>query len=195
MYIGKHRVESGKPRQKKALLLLASVALLICVVVGGSVAFLSTSTGPLKNTFNPSHVTCRVTEKFENNEKKDVSVTNTGDTEAYIRAAIVVTGKDAEGGNVYAGQPKAGTDYTIDLNRTDWTQIGDYYYYKFPVAAGESTSNLIKTCTPVNGNTPEGYDLNVEILASAIQSKPASVVQQTWGVTISNDSVTAYTGQ
>lgn len=192
MYIGKHRVESGKPRQKKALLLLASVALLICVVVGGSVAFLSTSTGPLKNTFNPSHVTCEVKEKFNETTKSNVTVKNTGDTEAYIRAAIVVTWKDAEG-SVYPEQPVLGKDYAMTLyeeDSADWFRGSDgFYYYKSPVAAKGSTNVLIQKCEPVESQTPEGYGLNVEILASAIQSKPSSVVQQTWGVTVKDGQI------
>ena len=36
-------------------------------------------------------------------------------------------------------------------------------------------------------NIPDGYFLSVEIVASAIQAKPTSVVTSQWGVTVAND--------
>jgi hypothetical protein len=36
----------------------------------------------------------------------------------------------------------------------------------------------------VNGKGPEGYYLNVEIVAEAIQAEPANAVQEAWGVTL-----------
>ena len=49
---------------------------------------------------------------------------------------------------------------------------------------------LIKECSVIDGKGPEGYHLSVEILASAIQSEPSSVVAEQWGVTVTDGNIT-----
>lgn len=190
MYQGKHvkRTKYSKRRanRRKATVLLSSLALLIVLLVGTTTAFLIASDGPITNIFNSSKVTCQVNEEsFDGTTKTNVTISNTGDTEAYIRAAIVVTWKDAENGNVYGSVPDENTDYTIALNLTDWIDGKDgFYYYKYPVApsgqTGSVTTALITSCTVYQDNAPAGYGLNVEILGSAIQSVPVSVVNEKW---------------
>ena len=189
MYQGKHvqctKYSRMRANKRKATVLLSSLALLIVLLVGTTTAFLIASDGPITNIFNSSKVTCQVNEEsFDGTTKTNVTISNTGDTEAYIRAAIVVTWKDAENGNVYGSVPVKDTDYTITLNLTDWIDGKDgFYYYKYPVAPsgqnGSKTSALITECTYVS-NAPAGYGLNVEILGSAIQSVPVSVVNEKW---------------
>lgn len=188
MYQGKYakRTKYSKRRanRRKATVLLFSLVLLIVLLVGTTTAFLIASDGPITNIFNSSKVTCQVNETFENDVKTNVTISNTGDTEAYIRAAIVVTWKDTENGNVYGSVPVKDTDYTIALNLTDWIEGKDgFYYYKHPVAPSGQTDSmttaLITECKDL-GNAPSGYGLNVEILGSAIQSVPVSVVNEKW---------------
>lgn len=186
MYQGKRlqkKASSGLRWQgKNAAMLIPALALLLTLSVGGTVAFLVAKGNPVRNEFTPSAVSCQVVEgTFNGDTKADVAVQNTGDTEAYIRAAIVVTWKAAEGGNIYAVKPKENVDYTITLNDTDWVLGSDgFYYHKKPVAAGKETQVLIETCSPVGGKVPAGYGLNVEIIGSAIQSVPDSVVTSVW---------------
>lgn len=195
MYQGKYgqRTKYSKRRtnKRKATVLLASLALLIVLFVGTTTAFLIASDGPITNIFKSSRVTCQVNEtSFDGTTKKNVTIFNTGDTEAYIRAAIVVTWKDkaddsTSNGNVYGVAPIVNKDYTIELNLTDWIDGKDgFYYYKYPVAPngeeGSMTTALIKSCTVIQDNAPAGYGLNVEILGSAIQSVPVSVVNEKW---------------
>lgn len=177
-----------RTHKKKASFLLTSMILLLTLIVGGTVSFLVASSGQVKNTFTPSHVTCAVNEKsFNGSTKTDVTVANTGDTTAYIRAAIVVTWKNAENGNVNPKTPVLDVDYTMTLNTSDWVRKADgFYYYKYPVSSGNSTRALINSCSYV-ANAPEGYGLNVEILGSAIQSVPTRVVTESWGVTPDSD--------
>lgn len=188
MYKEKHtRKESGVKKcysPHKAAVLLGCLALISAMLVGTTAAFLTVSTEPAENIFNPSEITCRVDEEFDGTEKTNVTVSNTGDTEAYIRAAVVVTWKDAENGNVYAKAPINQTDYTIELNAVDWFCGNDgFYYYRYPVAPqaeNGATTPLITSCKAIADKTPDGYGLNVEILASAIQSVPVSVVNEKW---------------
>lgn len=207
-YDGKYLQSEHKQlrRPKRLATLLVSLLLVLGVAVGGTVAFLSTRTDSKENTFTPSKVTCEVTETFKNNVKSNVAVQNTGDTTAFIRAAINVTWmKDAEAGTEYdaadqtvsAKIPVEGTDYSIKLaDNTNWIQGADgYYYYKLPVDPQVSTGVLIEECKlQNNASVPDGYHLSVEIVASAIQSAPDSVVQSMWHVTVENGIITRANG-
>lgn len=201
-YDGKYLQSEHKQlrRPKRLATLLVSLVLVLGVAVGGTVAFLSTRTDSKENTFTPSKVTCEVTETFKNNVKSNVAVKNTGDTTAFIRAAINVTwmsNQDAANQTVSAKVPVKDTDYSIKLaDNTNWIQGADgYYYYKLPVDPQDSTEVLIEECKlQNNASVPDGYHLSVEIVASAIQSVPDSVVQSMWHVTVADGKITSANG-
>ena len=173
MYKGSHvspRKKSG--RSRRPLLLLASLVLLLALAVGGTVAWLNSSSGPVTNTMIPGQVPITINEKFENGTKSDVSVTNNGNIDAYIRVAIVANAVD-ENGNIIAGKAPS---YTV--NETNWQYLDGYYYYKGAVAPDGRTEALFTgSVTVTNG------ELN--ILAESIQvlggtdGKTASVYA--WG--------------
>lgn len=201
-YDGKYLQSEHKQlrRPKRLATLLVSLLLVLGVAVGGTVAFLSTRTDSKENTFTPSKVTCEVTETFNNNVKSNVAVQNTGDTTAFIRAAINVTwmsNQDAANQTVSAKVPVKDTDYSIKLaDNTNWIEGADgYYYYQLPVDPQVSTGVLIEECKlQNNASVPDGYHLSVEIVASAIQSAPDSVVQSMWHVTVENGIITSANG-
>lgn len=201
-YDGKYLQSEHKQlrRPKRLATLLVSLLLVLGVAVGGTVAFLSTRTDSKENTFTPSKVTCEVTETFNNNVKSNVAVKNTGDTTAFIRAAINVTwmsNQDAANQTVSAKVPVKDTDYSIKLaDNTNWIEGADgYYYYQLPVDPQVSTGVLIEECKlQNNASVPDGYHLSVEIVASAIQSAPDSVVQSMWHVTVENGIITSANG-
>lgn len=201
-YDGKYLQSEHKQlrRPKRLATLLVSLLLVLGVAVGGTVAFLSTRTDSKVNTFTPSEVTCAVMETFENNVKSQVAVKNTGDTTAFIRAAINVTwmsNQDAANQTVSAKVPVKDTDYSITFAKnTNWIQGADgYYYYQLPVDPQVSTEVLIDECKlQENASVPDGYHLSVEIVASAIQSAPDSVVQSMWHVTVEDGKITSANG-
>lgn len=186
----------AKRMNKKQLTLLISLILIITVAAGGTLAYLVAKTSPVTNTFTPAEVTCQVNEKFENNVKREVSVLNTGDTDAFIRAALVITWKD-EDENVAPQTPLAETDYTISLNTgegDEWIAGTDgYYYYKNSVAPGHNTDVLINSCKP-EGAGLSGYTLHVEIIADAVQSEPATAVMSAWPVSVQDGVLSFGTG-
>lgn len=171
-------------RNNKSMALLVSLALLLCITVGGTVAFLVDVTDPVVNQFKPSEVTTAVAEKNESGKKTNVQITNTGDTEAWIRAEVIINWKN-EKGEVYYQLPVAGKDYKITYDlQNGWVQGSDgFYYWTKPVEAGAQTGVLIKSCH-INSLTaiapPAGYALNVEIICSGIQSKPAKAFTESW---------------
>ena len=198
-YAGKHQQSEHKQlrRPKRLATLLVSLLLVLGVAIGGTVAFLSTRTDSKVNTFTPSEVTCKVTEIFENNVKSRVAVQNTGDTTAFIRAAINVTWMkdadtyDAADQTVSAKIPVEGKDYSITFaENTNWIKGADgYYYYQLPVDPKGSTEVLIDECKLLDGaSAPDGYHLSVEIVASAIQAAPEAAVKAAWGDGFSIDA-------
>lgn len=173
-------------KNKKSIAMLVSIIALLTIVVGTTIAYLYTNTPSITNTFTPTKVTTTIEEK-PGNVKEEVKVKNTGDIDAYIRATVIVTWKNADG-DVYATEPVKGTDYTVTWTMSGWEKGSDgYYYYTSKVTPGESTGVLLTDCEPIEGKAPEGYQLSVEILASAIQAEPASAVVDAWGVTVAND--------
>ena len=98
---------------------------------------------------------------------------------------------------VSAKVPLKGMDYSIKFaENTNWIQGADgYYYYKLPVDPQVSTGVLIEECKlQENASVPDGYHLSVEIVASAIQSAPDSVVQSMWHVTVENGKIASANG-
>ena len=184
MYQGAHIRKGSKPRVRmnRTAVLFMAIIMLIGAVVGSTVAYLITKTGPVENKFTYASVSCKVEEDFKENTKKNVKITNTGSTDAYIRATYVVNWVDAEG-NIVTSVPD-GYKYELTENPDKtWTEGKDgYFYYLSPVAPGESTPGSLLTCTVKRPENPE-YRLSVEILATAIQSTPAKAVTEAWGVT------------
>ena len=177
----------SRRRSGKAAALLVSLLLLLTVTVGGTLAFLTTGAGPIANLFTHSQVTTKVDETVSGSTKSDVTIQNTGNTAAWIRAAVVITWQDAQG-NVYGQLPEEGTgkDYTITWG-TDWKTGNDgFYYWPSPVAAGSETGELIESCTALQSKTvgtgtdAVTYYLTVEVIGSGLQSKPANVFDTEW---------------
>lgn len=156
---------------KKTLLALVAALLVACAAVGGTLAFLQDKTDPITNTFTPAHVASAVVEdEFKGITKENVKVQNIGDVNAYIRAMVIVNWADANG-NVLAQQPVKGDDYTDWTPGNGWSEGDDgYYYYSDPVTPNGVTGVLIQRCEPEQGKAPEGYNLQVTILADAIQA-------------------------
>ena len=175
----------------KSVVLVVAAILLVSVVVGATVAYLVDKTPSLKNSFQPVAVTCLVQETYDSatKTKTDVSVKNTGDVSAYVRATVVVTWVSSDSGTTYGGAPELGTDYLAEFSSDGWIKGTDgFYYCTSPIAVGASTPILLKTASPVAGQAPDGYVLSVQIIASAIQAEPADAVTSAWtGVTVNSD--------
>ena len=190
----------------KKSIIITSVMLLLLVTVGTTLAYIFTETTPVENTFKPSKVSCAVVENGgtpvtgsvtdTGNVKENVQIKNTGDTDAYIRVAVVVNWASADGSCVWAQKP-ADDDYTITYNLSNgWFNGGDgFYYYSKAVSPGESTSVLIDEAkqhlAAPKGTDGTQYYLSIEIVASAIQSTPETVVENHWGVTVENGVITS----
>lgn len=194
-YSSRHAAGVSHLCRKQLFILLFSVILLSVAVIGGTLAFIFTKTDKTVNTFTPARVSCDVNEVFNGTEKRNVSVKNTGNTDAYIRAYISVTWmKDDEARNqtVTAKAPTENEDYTITFSQNNgWLKGSDgYWYYCIPVPADSSTETLIDKCKLKDGAiAPQGCHLSVEIVASAIQASPNTAVTSHWGVTLDGNRI------
>ncbi len=180
---------ANKHISAKLLIIILSVSVILAVSVGTAIAYLISETPPVTNTFTPTSVSCQVNQSADNS---NITVKNTGDISAYIRATVVINWV-SDNGSVYGGAPVEGTDYTVTYELNGWFKGADgFYYYSSPVTAGSSTSELITSIAPVAGKAPEGYSLSVQVLASAIQAEPTDAVSQVWpNVTVGSDGVLA----
>ena len=176
-------------KQSLAIKLVICLILLLMISVGGTIAFVVTHTSEIRNTFTESVVKCEVDETFKDNVKSNVSIKNTGDTTAYIRAFVNVTWMN-ESGQVASVSPKS-TDYMIEYSTSGWLKGSDgYYYYSLPVQPNDKTAVLINSCRLLEtASAPDGYYLSVEIVCSSIQSTPVSVVSDIWHVQLSGDEI------
>lgn len=181
-------------KQSLAIKLVICLILLLMISVGGTIAFVVTHTSEIRNTFTESVVKCEVDETFKDNVKSNVSIKNTGDTTAYIRAFVNVTWMN-ESGQVASVSPKS-TDYMIEYSTSGWLKGSDgYYYYSLPVQPNDKTAVLINSCQLLEtASAPDGYYLSVEIVCSAIQSTPVSVVKDIWHVQLSGDKIVGVNG-
>ena len=184
------RAKQRSRKNTRIITLLIALLLFSALAVGGTVAWLTANTGNVANTFTPSHVACQVTENFDGTTKSNVNVTNTGDTEAYIRVKLVTYRVNDDGQHI-------GGTATIPTFTpgSGWIEHDGYYYYTSPVKPGEEPNDDLISSITLTGsyNDADGGKQVIEVMAEAIQSQPAAAVGSSWGVSISEGSVTAYT--
>ena len=171
----------------------STIVILLCLCVAiASVsvvfAYLISKTNTITNTLVPTKVTCEVEEKFTNGVKSDVKIRNTGNIDAYIRATVVATFVSSDN-KVLSTAPIEGTDYPVSWASTGWVKGTDgFWYCEKPISPNAVTPNLISSASSLT--TVDGYNLNIQIIATAIQSKPETAVEDAWGITVVNGKIT-----
>ena len=156
-------------RRTKPTLLLACIALVLCLSIGGTLAYIVANSGTVSNEFVPGQVSCEVIHSDDT-----ISVKNTSNIPAYLRATYAVNWMDSSG-NVSGTKPAANV-----LIASGWTLGSDgFYYYTGSVSVNEVKSFISSYSA---GTVPEGYSLAVEVVAEAIQAEGmgASNAQDAW---------------
>lgn len=186
------RLKRRRIRKEIIVSLLLVLFLVMMVTVGKTLAYLLDKSQPIKNTFTKSSVTCQVTEDFTDKKtKKNVNVTNTGDTDAYIRVKLV-TYRVNEDGNQIGGLAQI----PMFTPGTNWIEYDGYYYYTLPVSPNGSPLNPLIGAEGIilEGSYPDadGGKQAIDVIAEAIQSYPSEAVGEAWGVSISEGVVLPY---
>ena len=172
------RIFNGSGGRKTALIL--SLCLIFALAVGTTFALLKASTAPVENTFTAAKSGTDIVEKLDGSQKTSIKVQNTGTAVSYVRVKLVMNWVD-ENGNVSA-EPVNITPSITD----NWFLKDGIYYYKMPVAAKGETTNLLQT--PITQDAaPEGYHLEVTVLAESIQAAPSKAVTDSWGVRVDSN--------
>lgn len=175
------RIFNGSGGRKAALIL--SLCLIFALAVGTTVALLKANTAPVTNTFTAAKSDIKINENVENGKKSSIQVENIGTATSYVRVKLVMNWVSDDDSKTISATP---VNITVDYDNTKWFEQGGIYYYKTPVAPVSAkpsnvTSNLLKT--PITQtNAPEGYHLEVTVLAESIQAAPDTAVQQSWDV-------------
>lgn len=169
---------------KRSLAALIALVLIICVAVGGTIAYIVTQTDKVENKFTPADVQIAIEEDFNGAVKSSITVQNVQaekNVPCYIRVKLVSNMQDADK-NVIGSA--AINSFKLGDN---WFDGGDgCYYYKDVVAVGKSTANLLADgakITLTNGQV-------VEVLAEGIQATPDTAVTSAWPVTVVNGQLT-----
>lgn len=172
------RIFNGSGGRKTALIL--SLCLIFALAVGTTFALLKASTDPVENTFTAAKSGTDIVEKPDGSQKKSIVVKNTGTAVSYVRVKLVMNWVD-DNDNVSAEPVNITPSITAD-----WFEQDGIYYYKMPVAANGETTNLLQT--PITqGTAPEGYHLEVTVLAESIQAAPSKAVTDSWGVGVDSN--------
>ena len=180
-------------------LLIAGAALSIAAAVGLTLAFMFKK-AEKTNRFIPAEVSCAVREKTDGSEvtgiaavgseKSDIRVENTGNVREFLRLKMVSYYVDANGdivGTVSSQYP------TLSLKNGWIAGANRTYYYPYPVEPGSLTGILCEPFTLGQTQLENGtmvYQV-MEVIAEAVQAEPISAVQETWGVTVTNNTITA----
>ena len=180
-------------------LLIAAAALCIAAAVGLTLAFMFKK-AEKTHRFIPAEVSCAVREKMDGNEvngtdavggeKSDIRAENTGNVKEFIRLRLVSYYVDSNG-NI-AGT--AASQYPNPTLKNGWIAGADHtYYYPFPTDPGGMTEILCEPFTLGQTQLEDGtavYQV-IEVIAEAVQAEPVSAVREAWGVTVTNNMITA----
>lgn len=180
------RIFNGSGGRKAALIL--SLCLIFALAVGTTLAYLKANTSPVTNTFTAAKSDIKIDENVENGEKSSIQVENIGTATSYVRVKLVCNWVDKDG-NVSATPVPAPT-----ITNSDWFEKDGIYYYTKPVAPTGQTSNLLDG-NPIKQpeGAPDGYHLEVTVLAESIQAAPSTAVEGAWAVKVVNGVLTPAT--
>lgn len=180
------RIFNGSGGRKAALIL--SLCLIFALAVGTTVALLKANTDPVTNTFTAAKSDIKINENVENGKKSSIQVENIGTATSYVRVKLVMNWvSDDKTNQTISSEP---VNIHVEYDTDKWFEQGGIYYYKTPVAPGNTTDNLLQKDKPITEPTdkPEGYHLEVTVLAESIQAAPSKAVTDSWHVGVAPET-------
>ncbi len=169
---------------RAALTAICLVFLLFCGI-GGTLAFLIDSTGPIKNIFTAATVKNEVDETFDGTEKSAIAVENTGDTPVYVRVKLISyrIKVDKDGVETIVGGASEIPPFNLESNWFYDLTTNCYYYKKALEKKGDKTSDLLDSSIELQ-NYEDGSKQVIEVLSEAIQAVPKKAVIEAWGLAV-----------
>lgn len=166
-----------KPLFKSKISLWASVLALVMIIgVGATLALMASPSNSVTNSFSVADIDTEIEEKGLTEGDKQVSITNNGPSDAYVRARIMVSGVNPDNVEIVSEEP---TKETVEANpntvylvmqnngneNSKWTKevadnndtySDDFYYYLDVLTKDESSKNLLEKV--VLGKDLQGED-------------------------------------
>lgn len=181
------RIFNGSGGRKAALIL--SLCLIFALAVGTTVALLKANTAPVTNTFTAAKSDIKINENVENGKKSSIQVENIGTATSYVRVKLVMNWVSDDDSKTISATP---VNISVNYDKTNWFEQDGIYYYTTPVAPVSAkpsnvTSNLLKTPIEQPEGAPDGYHLEVTVLAESIQAAPSKTVTDSWRVGVDNN--------
>ena len=176
------RIFNGSGGRKAALIL--SLCLIFALAVGTTVALLVAHTNAVTNTFTAAESKITIEEKTDNGSKSEIRVKNEGTATSYVRVKLVMNWVSKDGKTIY-GEP---VNIDVNYDKDNWFLKDGIYYYRTPVGpkdlGNDTTANLLKAGSPIKqpDDAPDGYHLEVTVLAESIQAAPDTAVKDAWKV-------------
>ncbi len=155
-------------KNRKTIIALLLVA--IVGIVGLTIAYFANSQ-TIENNFITKEYGTEVVEEFVSPENwlpgdtttKTVVAQNTGQVDQAVRVRLTEEWKTYKNGTLngwihpdgtkstHTTETELSTDERVAVinfaNNSDWTKVGDYYYYNYKLAPNEETSTLIESVT------------------------------------------------
>lgn len=139
--------------------LCIAVLALALVTVGGTLALMAVSSNSVINSFTAASIDTEIKEVLTDGDKQ-VSITNKGSSDAYVRARIMVSGvkstdvvivdqvpNTAEPNKVYLVMQNNGSasgQWSKESSSLNDTYSDAFYYYLGSLGNNENTSNLLE---------------------------------------------------
>lgn len=166
--------------RKKIIFIITTLLALNTFAFASTVLTYMTSTSQKNNVLYKPEPKISVVETLS--DKKIATIKNESNFSLYVRASFVAVYRSVSNPQMIIPAEKD-FNYVLDSNwSVKWILNGDYYYYRDPLSPGASTSNLLYNVVLKSGKTvPEGYQLEVSVLADSIQVEPTSGVIESWG--------------
>lgn len=167
---------------KRKIGLIATIVCCIAILTAGTLAYFNAEETAV-NVITTGNLSMKLHEEAEDGKPfpsegvfgvmpdtdvaKKAYVENTGSVDMYVRIAIE---KEIQG---EADRELGFENITLDLNATDWTEQGGYYYYNRALKPGEKTEPLFTMVRfdKEMGNEYMNARLTIKVNAQAVQSR------------------------
>ena len=176
------RIFNGSGGRKAALIL--SLCLIFALAVGTTVALLVAHTNAVTNTFTAAKSKITIEEKTDDGIKSEIRVKNEGTATSYVRVKLVMNWVSDDDSKTISATP---VNISVDYDKTNWFEQDGIYYYTTPVAPKDLTANLLKDPITQPEGAPDGYHLEVTVLAESIQAAPSEAVTDSWHVGVDSN--------
>jgi len=172
---------------------LLVVSLVALFVLGGTLAWF-TADAEAPNMFTTGTVHIEIDEDLDDpndpndwapgiTKKKEVSVKNLGSLPVFVRVQLTPVWGSMNGEDFGEDEELSIDNVIFNVNREDWVESGDWYYYKGVLDPEGETPLLLSEVTldsSLTGNAYQGKTLKIYVNAEAVQAAPIDAALQAW---------------